>query len=141
MICITNNITIDESEFEFEFFRSSGPGGQNVNKVSTAVRLRFNINNTSSLSDDVKDRLIRLAGKKINKIGELIIEARRSRKQEQNRKEAIVKLIKLIDKAAIQPKVYKKSRISFASKQRRLENKKRHSQKKMLRRSVGSYDF
>ena len=104
MINITRNIRIDEGEIQQEFIRSSGPGGQNVNKVATAVQLRFNVANSPSLPDDVRIRLIRLTGRRISEDGIMIIDARRFRTQERNRKDAIGRLVGLIRKAVEKPK-------------------------------------
>jgi len=134
MIYITPTIAIDESEIKQEFIRSSGPGGQNVNKVSTAVQLRFNIANSPSLPDDVRKRLAHLAGRRITENGELIINARRFRTQERNRQDAFDRLVKLIRKASERPKVRRKTRPTLESKRRRLEAKRHRSEAKRMRR-------
>lgn len=124
---------IQPDEIHFEFVRSSGPGGQNVNKVATAVQLRFDARNSRSLEPEVRDRLLRLAGKRATSSGEIIIEARRFRTQQRNREDALERLMQLIDTAAIPPKVRHKSRPTKASNLKRLETKKRRSQVKKFR--------
>ncbi len=133
MIHITRTITIDERDIKQEFIRSSGPGGQNVNKVSTAVQLRFNVV-TSSLPDDVRKRLIHLAGRRITEDGVLIIQAQRFRTQERNRQDSIDRLVKLIRKASERPKVRRKTKPSLESKRRLLETKRHRSEAKRMRR-------
>jgi len=133
-INIIENITIDENEIHEEFIHASGPGGQNVNKVATAVQLRFNVVNSLSLPDEVRERLIIIAGKRVTKEGVLIIDARRYRTQEQNRQDAIQRLVELIRKAAQKPKPRRKKKPSLASKKRRLNDKHRRSEIKQLRR-------
>ena len=136
MIYITRNIKIDEGEIQQEFIRSSGPGGQNVNKVATAVQLRFDVVDSPSLPDDVRSRLIRLAGRRISEDGILIMDARRFRTQERNRKDAIGRLVELIRKAAEKPKPRLKTRPTLTSKRRRLQAKRRRSEIKRMRRAV-----
>ena len=138
MIYITPTIAIDESEIKQEFIRASGPGGQNVNKVSTAVQLRFNVANSPSLSDDIRKRLSNLAGRRITEGGELIIHARRFRTQERNRQDAFDRLVKLIRKASERPKVRRKTRPTLQSKRRRLEAKRHRSEAKRMRRPASS---
>jgi ribosome-associated protein len=133
MIRITNTIALDESEMEFEFIRSSGPGGQNVNKVATAVQLRFDVANSRSLPAGVKDRLIRIAGRRMTKDGILAITARRHRTQRQNREDAVARLVKLIERAAARPKNRRRTKPTAASKTRRREEKRRRSAIKRIR--------
>jgi ribosome-associated protein len=136
MIHITGTIAIDEREIHQEFIRASGPGGQNVNKVSTAVQLRFNVGKSPSLPDDVRERVVRLAGRRITEDGFLIIEARRFRTQNRNRQDAIDRLVKLIRKASEKPKDRRNTTRTLASRRRRLEAKRRQSETKRMRRSV-----
>jgi ribosome-associated protein len=136
MIRITPDIAIREAELKLDFIRSSGPGGQNVNKVATAVQLRFDVFRSPSLPEDVRRRLARIAGKRVSKEGVLLIDARRFRTQERNRQDAVQRLVQWIRRAAEKPKKRIKTRPSFSSKERRLEGKRRHSETKRLRRMV-----
>jgi ribosome-associated protein len=141
MIHITRNIALDESEIQIEFTRASGPGGQNVNKVATAARLRFDVRHSPSLPDDVRQRLIRLAGQRVTADGVLVIEARRFRTQERNHQDALDRLVALIRQAAAKPKRRRKTQPTLAARQRRLENKRHRSQIKRLRRPTSRDEF
>ena len=136
MIDITPSIQIDEQEIEVAFVRSPGPGGQNVNKVSSAVQLRFNVHESPSLSVGVKKRLVRLAGKRMTSGGILIIEARQYRSQEQNRQAAQERLKRLIRQALEPPKPRHKTKPTRASVARRLKSKRKRGEIKRLRRDT-----
>jgi ribosome-associated protein len=140
MIYITKNISLDENEIHEDFVRASGPGGQNVNKVSTAVQLRFDVKHSSSLPGEVRRRLMKIAGHRLTAEGVLIIDARRFRHQERNRQDALNRLKELVRKAAQKPKKRINSQPSLASRQKRLESKRLHSQKKQLREKPRNVD-
>ena len=127
---------IDEDEIHEEFIQSSGPGGQNVNKVATAVQLRFDVANSPSLPDEVRERLISLNRKRITNEGVLVIDARRFRTQGANRQDAMERFIGLICKAAQKPRVRRKTKPTRASEIRRLEAKRHRAKKKCLRRTT-----
>ncbi|UCH10092.1 MAG: aminoacyl-tRNA hydrolase [Fidelibacterota bacterium] len=133
MIQITPDIAIRESEIREEYIRASGPGGQNVNKVATAVQLRFNVPHSPSLPEDVKQRLYKLAGKRINADGVLIIQAKRFRTQSRNRDDAMDRLVSLIKRATKSPRQRIKTSPTRASQERRLEDKRRRGEIKRLR--------
>jgi len=136
MIRITGTISIDEDEIEESFVRSSGPGGQNVNKLSTAVQLRFDVRRSPSLPNDVAIRLMKLAGKRLTKDGVLVIIAQTARTQERNRAEARERLIELIREASVKPVKRVATKPTKASKTKRLEGKKRRADVKGMRGRV-----
>jgi ribosome-associated protein len=140
MIRLSRGIAIDEREIDFDFIRSSGPGGQNVNKVSTAVRLRFDARGSSSLPEDVRERLIRLAGRRLGDDGFLTIHARQGRTQETNRRDAIKRLVELLEKAVERPIPRRATRPTAGSRQRRLDAKRRRGETKQARRTGSSGD-
>jgi ribosome-associated protein len=133
MLEITSAFQIDERELQIDFIRASGPGGQNVNKVATAVQLRFDVIN-SSLPEEVKARLVHIAGKRITSEGILLIEAKRFRTQEQNREDAIKRFVELIRKSLVKPKARRKTKPTKASKEARLKAKKRRGDIKSMRK-------
>ncbi|HUU81671.1 MAG TPA: alternative ribosome rescue aminoacyl-tRNA hydrolase ArfB [Acidobacteriota bacterium] len=140
MIQITREIGIKESELKEAFIRASGPGGQNVNKVATAVQLRFDVSNSASLPPDVRERLTRLAGSRVTQDGILIINARRFRTQERNRQDAMDRLVELIRMAAEKPKFRRRTRPPLQSNRRRLDAKRHRSEAKRMRRPVFGYE-
>ncbi len=135
MLRITEQIELREEDIQLEFVQATGPGGQNVNKVASAVQLRFNTA-TPALPDDVRQRLLRMGGKKIAKDGVLLIEARRYRSQERNRQDALERLMALVRKASEPPKQRKPVRVSAAEKAKRREAKRRRGEVKRLRGKV-----
>ena len=139
-IRITDDIAIDENEITESFVRSSGPGGQNVNKLSTAVQLRFDVRGSPSLPNDVAIRLMRLAGKRLTKDGVLVIVAQNHRTQERNRAEALERLVALVQEAAVRPVPRRPTRPTKASREKRLEGKKIRSNIKGMRQRKPSLD-
>jgi ribosome-associated protein len=135
MIAVTDVLAIDEREITETFVRASGPGGQNVNKVASAVQLRFDVRTSPSLPNDVAIRLMKLAGSRLTQDGVLVITAQRFRSQERNREDALERLLELIRSAAVAPVKRRRTKPTKASKQRRLESKSRHSRIKSLRRA------
>jgi ribosome-associated protein len=140
MIRVTDSISLDESELEESFVRSSGPGGQNVNKLSTAVQLRFDVRRSLSLPNDVAIRLMGIAGKRMTKDGVLVLIAQQHRTQERNRADARERLIAMIQEAAVRPVQRRATKPSKSQKRERLEGKKRRSNVKEMRRSKPSFD-
>jgi ribosome-associated protein len=136
MIPVTPSISLSEAELQEEFVRSSGAGGQNVNKVSTAVMLRFDVERSPSLPPDVRERLKKLAGSRLTNEGVLVIKAQEKRTQEGNRQDALERLAELIRRAAVVPKTRRATKPSRASQLRRLDAKKRQSETKQARRSL-----
>ena len=134
MIRVTRTIVIDEDEIEERFIRASGPGGQHVNRSATAVQLRFDVANSPSLPGDVRERLTRLAGKRMTEDGVLVIDAQGFRSQSRNRQDARRRLSDLVRRASLAPRVRRKTRPTAASKQRRLREKLRRGETKKLRR-------
>lgn len=135
LIPINRHLFLDDSEVEESFVRASGPGGQNVNKVSSAVQLRFDLSRSRSLPEDVRERLARLAGRRMTSDGTIVIIAQRFRAQERNRQDALDRLIALIRRAAEPPAPRRPTKPSAAAKERRLQAKARRSAIKELRRS------
>lgn len=140
MMRITGNIIIDEQELDYNFVHASGPGGQNVNKVATAVQLRFDVIHSPSLPEDVRQRLLQQAAGQITQDGILIIDARQYRSQWRNRYDATQRLINLIRQAAIPPKPRRATKPSRTIKERRLQAKRHRSETKRLRQSPEAHD-
>jgi ribosome-associated protein len=140
MLQVTPTIALEESELDEQFVRASGPGGQNVNKVATAVQLRFDVDRSPSLSDELKQRLRTIAGSRMTADGVLVIDARRHRTQADNREDARERLAELIRQAAVRPKRRRKTKPTAASKERRLTTKRRRADTKRGRRELGSDD-
>jgi ribosome-associated protein len=140
MIRITDSISIDESEITESFVRSSGPGGQNVNKLSTAVQLRFDVRHSPSLPNDVAVRLTRIAGRRMTKDGVLVIIAQKHRTQERNREDARERLIAMIREAAVRPTPRRPTKPTASSRRERLESKKRRASIKRLRQAKPSFE-
>ncbi|MCC6776823.1 MAG: aminoacyl-tRNA hydrolase [Hyphomicrobiales bacterium] len=140
MIRVTPAISLGEDEIDERFIRASGPGGQNVNKLSTAVQLRFDVRRSPSLADDVRSRLERLAGSRLTREGVLVITAQRHRTQERNRQDALDRLIELIRRAAVAPVPRRPTRPGKGARERRLETKKRRGSIKGLRQAKPSMD-
>lgn len=137
MIRVTGRISLDPREIEISFIRASGPGGQNVNKVSSAVQLRFDVRQSQAYSDDVRARLEKLAGSRLTREGVLVMTAQEHRSQERNREDAIERLLGLIRAAAVVPKVRRATRPTLGSKKRRLESKSKRSGVKSMRSRPG----
>ncbi|QIB34046.1 alternative ribosome rescue aminoacyl-tRNA hydrolase ArfB [Ancylobacter pratisalsi] len=138
MIPVTPRLWLDENEIEESFVRASGPGGQNVNKVSSAVRLRFDVRNSQTLPAGVKERLERLAGRRLTNDGVIVIVAQRHRTQERNREDALERLVELVREAAVVPVTRRPTRPTLGSKLRRLEGKAQRSGIKAMRRDKPS---
>jgi len=134
MIRISSRLSLDERDFNWQFIRASGPGGQNVNKVASAVQLRYD---TARLPEAIRSRLPRIAGRRLTQNGELLLEARRFRTQERNRQDAIERLVRLLQRALETPKPRKPTRPTLASKKRRLESKAKRGRTKQLRGKPG----
>ena len=127
------NCLVPEEEISFDFIRSAGPGGQNVNKVSSAVQLRWNLMDSKSINADIKTRIIKLAGTRISNDGTLILIARRFRTQDANKLDALARLQSLIEKASIEPKIRKKTKPTVTSKAARVSTKRQHGEQKKIR--------
>jgi len=140
MIRVTPTIALGDDELVFRFVRASGPGGQNVNKVATAVELRFDLAASPSLTEAVKARLARLAGRRLSGDGVLQIDARRHRTQEANRRDAVERLLELIRKAAVPPRPRRPTKPTLGSKVRRLDSKRRRATVKRTRGAAGHDD-
>jgi ribosome-associated protein len=135
MIAVTNALALDEDELSFSFLRASGPGGQNVNKVESAVQLRFDVRHSPSLPEAVRERLARLAGRRLTQEGVLVLIAQRHRSQERNRQDAVDRLVALIRAACIVPVTRRPTKPTAASRIRRLDGKARRASLKATRTS------
>ena len=135
MLRITPTLMIDDSEIAFDFVTASGPGGQNVNKVASAAQLRFDAASCAALSHAMRERLSRLAGRRMTKDGMIVIQAQRFRSQEQNRRDALDRLVALLAAAAVAPKLRRKTRPTRAAREQRLSEKRRQSERKRTRRA------
>jgi ribosome-associated protein len=140
MIPVTSNLSLDERDLEERFIRASGPGGQNVNKVSTAVELRFRLGGFTELPDDVRARLETLAGRRLTLDGEIIIRADEHRTQERNRAEALARLVAMVEQATHRPKPRHKTKVPRAERQRRLDHKSQRGNVKANRGRVRDHD-
>jgi ribosome-associated protein len=135
MIRITDHISIEESELQERFVRASGPGGQNVNKVATAVQLRFDMHHSPNLPDDMRERLARIAGKRLTRQGVIVIAAQRHRTLERNRKDAMERLVEMIRRAAVVPAKRRATKPTAGSRERRLQSKRKRALVKDLRQA------
>lgn len=140
MIPVTSSLSIDERDLEERFIRAAGPGGQNVNKVSTAVELRFRVNGFTEMPDDTRMRLEKLAGRRLTLDGEIVLRADEHRTQDRNRSEALARLVALLEQASHRPKPRKKTKVPRAVKEKRLEGKARRGDVKSKRGRVRDHD-
>jgi ribosome-associated protein len=132
-IAITDNLSLDEDELAWKAARASGPGGQHVNKTSTAVELRFDVRNSPSLPGDVRERLERLAGSRLTQDGVIVLFAQNARSQEMNRQDALQRLVELVRQAAVRPKRRRPTKPTYSSKLKRLEGKSKRAGVKAMR--------